>query len=129
LGNGWLCHTGAMHLIWDIARAALDIGRRNLRACWEYDEQEMIEVIINGDVKGARKIIKANEGMMKAMLANLYGDYHQRSSVSVGMKAINEGIESVVKDPLDLAENWKFGSSWNLERTRWSTLAAKTKWL
>lgn len=138
LGNGWLCAPGAMHLMWDIARSAYDIGRRHLRAVWEYDEQEMIETIINGDVKTARKILTANKDLLKGILTSVYNYYHPSQSVKWGMRAIFEGIEAAVKDPLDVEGNWHltdyagcgncggpFGVC--LEGYRWSTLAHTLK--
>lgn len=109
LSNAWLCHPMIMHLTFDLARKALDVGRKDmLKYFWKYDEKKVRDIINSCDVKGARALLKKNKKALVSLLASC--EYKDPQRV---YKLIMEGVESVI-NPESIEDNW------SLNKDKWA---------
>lgn len=111
LSNAWLSHPVIANLVFDLARSAYVFAHKGLLAkYWKGDEKETISVMNSCDVAGAKAILERNSGIFKKIAGSRYGG----NSV-VGQwifDACINGIESVIKDPLDIEGNWNLSGTW-----------------
>lgn len=108
LSNFWLCSPLIYHLVFEIARWAYRLGESGLfQAAWDGSEQETRECINNCDVALAQKIIKRNAGIYNKGFEERWGAY-KKLLITKAMDTIMNGLETVVKDPTDIAGNWYF---------------------
>lgn len=124
LSNAWAFHPGIMHLVWDYARRVVSVGLAKMRFAWDGNEAETIEVVQNCDVPAARKVMKRNEKLIKAILAKAIPTHYE-----IAYDTFMNGMEYIVKDPSDIEGNWHlFDRRWvQLSRgagQNWSTLAS-----
>lgn len=119
LSNFWLCSPAITHLVIDLAREAVKIGFVGVNNLIEADMDAVRACIVEHDVDLARKIIKANRNLYSGLLTYLYRTYRSRvapeDATKYALQAIEGGVETVVKDPMDVAGNW------HLTDGRWRT--------
>ncbi len=113
LSNAWMMHPLAFHMTFDLARMVMSLGYNGVRDKWVASEKETVETIINHDVKQAREILKRNEKVLKGILRGAHGAYDSHADVAA--RIWQNGIESAVKDPTEIAANWELH-----EKTRWA---------
>lgn len=119
LSNYWLCSPLIYHLTFEIARWAYRLGESGVfAAVWDGSEQETRECINNCDVALAEKIIKRNSGVYSKLFERWKGYSGKIDLVSKAMNTIMNGVDVVVKDPEDIAGNWKF------DETNWGPYGA-----
>jgi len=117
LSNFYYGHPALFNVTWDIARKAIQGCSLVVEKAWIADEREVIRVINENDVSGARKILKANKNLLLYWLT--YMGYSSRAAFkayAVGM----QGAETVFKEDWninirDIATNWHLD-----EQTIWS---------
>lgn len=113
LSNAWLCHPLAMNIVYDLARSVCGLARKGLLKGWECDEKETLEIIINNDVKKARKVLARNKQMFR-QICKVIGSigYREDNDLDLAYKVWVKGISSVVKDPKDVVGNWGLDGNW-----------------
>ena len=109
LSNAWLCHPVAMHLVFELARAACGLEYFGMMKHWRCDEKEAIEIITNNDINMARKVLERNLDTFKQLLymTNIFKD-----SIDTLAKVWLSGIDLAVRDVTDLVENWRLDTDW-----------------
>ncbi len=113
LSNAWLFHPAIANIIFDLGRTVYKMGEKNHKL-WDASEEETIEVINTSDVKGARKILKRNEEILKELIKVRFSetDGALNARVDYVYNAIMNGMESIVKDPTDFVKNWNLTGGW-----------------
>lgn len=117
LSSACLTHPGVTNLIFEMARGVLSLVDNDLMKYWVGEDAEVIGVINEGDQKAARKLLKINEDMLKlACCMGRFGvmdrELYQPKFISSTLTMGQQGVETIVKDPEDLAKNWKFEGHW-----------------
>jgi hypothetical protein len=110
LSNAWLAHPLITHMTFDLARAAVGLQLEGLASTWKSDEKETVETIMNHDVKAARGILARNKKVFCGVLKSIGGGYtgHEETAYRVWAN----GMESAVKDPAALYDNWALEGTW-----------------
>ena len=116
LSNFWLCHPAITMLVFDLARATVRFAESGLyNLCWLADEKEVRDIINSCDVQGARKLIKKNLAPLTRIVKSMWG-INSPSAIDAGAKkallAFENGLESVIPYPHDIAGNWQFDKNW-----------------
>lgn len=109
LSNAWLFHPAIANLVVDLSRITCNFGINGFLKYWDATEEETIETVMTCDVKQARKILTKNKDIFKALLAGYYG---AGKATDVGFDTFMNGMEHIIKDPADIAGNWKLNSTW-----------------
>lgn len=104
-----LCHPVAMHVAFDLARAASRIGfAGSLERLWETKGDEQIRSIINDyDVDEARALLKQNDSLLMNILKCCYGvrELHQKM-IAMARSMIYDGVrQSLPTD--DMEKSWR----------------------
>lgn len=114
LSSSVLCHPAIMNLVFDLCRSALKVGAADIQFVWQADEKEIIDTIRGCDVQQARKILTRNKDVFHKILDWGYlikgGDKNLMRKHA--FQAFLNGVESVVKDPTDVAGNWCLDGKW-----------------
>lgn len=114
LSNMWLSHPIIKHIVFDLARKVFMIGHRNITDLWKFDEQKVIQIINTCDVSGARTLLKENEDSFRIILDTVYRGHHSpNAALTYVQHAYMNGIDSIIKDPTDVAGNWHLNKTWN----------------
>ena len=110
LSNAWLMHPVAMHLVFDLARKALNIAYHNMFPVlnWTATEQETIDIITNCNVEAARKVLKDNK---KGLLMLFKATYGNDEPALAAYTSFLNGAESIIADPQNVAKNWQLHRS------------------
>lgn len=103
LSNAWLFHPLIAHLVFDLARSTTTFGYKDFMGHWECDEKETIRIINECDVTAARKVLKKNK---KIMLQIINTRYNNMECAEFVYDVFFHGMDSVLKDPKDIAGNW-----------------------
>ncbi len=103
LSNAWLAHPFILNLVLDFGRKALCFGRDGFLENWSGNEKETIETIANCDVTKAREILARNKDIVMGLLKSSY----KHSDITPLFNGIMNGMESMVKDPTDIENNWR----------------------
>lgn len=112
-----LCHPVVWHLCFDLSRVVVSIGRfLDLDRVWKVKESQVIEIINNVDVKGARKVLERNRGTLADILNKKYTGYTKypdphKKLVPLIMDGAKEHLEVH-----DLAKVWYLSPN-----ARWNT--------
>ena len=102
-----MCNPLVTHLILDLARYAGHIAINNLEEVWENDGDEQVRHIINDyDVNEARKVIKHNLPILKAMLNNCYA-----KNADNALSIITNGAVNTINTTA-MHENWRINGTW-----------------
>jgi len=96
LSNFWATHPALASLAVDLARTFLRMPRAILAS-----QREIVEILNNTDVAGARRVLRENSGIFLAVLERLYG----RGAYAT-WRALLDGPESVRIDPRQVERNW-----------------------
>jgi hypothetical protein len=112
LSNAWLSSPVVAHLVFDLARKALNIGFVGMldQIGFKYDEKEVIRIINTCDVKAAREMMKANEQVYLLIFHTIYW-YYEKNNIPedysrAAFKAFYEGLENLLANPEDITGNW-----------------------
>lgn len=105
LSNFWLCAPYISHLTLDLARAFVAMSLKGLGRYWEAEVEEVVETINNCDVAQARGILGRNILVLRGILKAIYTE----TPAIEAEKVILNGVESFVKDPTAIEENWRLG--------------------
>lgn len=111
LSNAWMFHPMIANVVVDSMRKAMGFGDRDLMKHWKTDEAETIETINKCDYKNARKIMQKNKTLFLQIFKAAYPSYSEKSS-EVIYNMFYDGMESVVKDPTDITNNWLLDAEW-----------------
>lgn len=108
LSNAWLCHPLIAHIVFDLARSAFMLGKRDMLKYWKGNSQETIEVINNHQVDKAREILIRNKDMFFKIVNARYKNEKKANFV---VNIIMNGVESIISKPDDIENNWMLSSS------------------
>lgn len=113
LSNAWLFHPMIMNLVFDMARKIVVFGESGLLKYWQGSEEETVNTIIKCDVVKARKIL-ASEINKKIMCGILMAAYPYLTKLDMEniLNIFQNGMESVIKDPNDIVNNWNLNDKW-----------------
>ncbi len=101
-----MIHPVVMHLILDLTRQAGSLVLRDyLEYCWDFDEDEVRQIINEYDIEEGTKFIKKNEKNLDRLLNNLYYFNSADSKAKKIKDMIYGGVG--VHLPLDMEKNWK----------------------
>lgn len=103
LSNAWMAHPLIFNMVFELARKVVVLENIDLLTTWKTTEQETIECINKCDVKLARKILKRNEKMFKAILYSINKD-RESAMYEIFMR----GMDCIV-DTSDILKNWNEG--------------------
>jgi hypothetical protein len=106
LGSAVLWHPAVTHFALDVCRTAFQLGERGLHGIWKYDPEMVKDVVNRYDVKGCRKILKKNEGVLKVWLKKKYG--LESGGIVKAMGVITKGVGGEIE--LNCEKNWKLQS-------------------
>jgi hypothetical protein len=102
-----LCHPSTFNLMFDLSRTACRMGMQGLNFLWHAEEDEIRTAINECDVRLARKILTRNEKILRRVLEKCSPGYVPVDTwISAGMRAFQEGIHAIVRDPMDVVGNW-----------------------
>lgn len=116
LSNAWLIHPVAAHLVFEIARKAVNMAECGLfEAGWDTTEQETRDVINNCDVKKAQEIMERNKEVMVALLHSIRPVHlpTPKGNMAAGeilFRIILKGFHTVIDQKKTLEENWNIGT-------------------
>jgi hypothetical protein len=108
LSNTWLLHPVIMNLVFDLARGAFAFGDCDMLRFWKANEADVIEVINNCDVKGARKMLKKNATILKQILSHKY----YGPTVNRAFNMIMQGVKKHIPEANDIKGNWNLNTEW-----------------
>lgn len=116
LSNAWLIHPVAAHIVFEIARKAVNMAESGIfEAGWDATEEETRDVINNCNVKGAQEIMERNKEVMVTLLHSIRPVYlpTPKGSMAAGeilFRIIMKGFHSVIDQKKTLEENWNIGT-------------------
>jgi len=112
LSNAWLAHPLITNLVFDMARKAMVVGQKNiLNSIWKYDEEEVVRIINECDVTGARKMLKVNKDIFLKLIKACYN--FNEKNINIVYNIFYKGMDVAVKDCTDIEGNWKLNGSWS----------------
>jgi hypothetical protein len=106
LSGAWLCDPTIAYLVLDLARKALVIGERDLLKLYKGSEKNIVRIINECDVKGARRLLKINKDFYLKIFQSIYGGNSGRDKVAFNTFYV--GANKVLDNPNDIAGNWSF---------------------
>lgn len=117
LSNFWVCAPPISHLVFELFRETIRLAESGMfNLVWMAAPEQVQEVINGCDVKTARMMLTANQhvllGMFKRRWKFTFADIPTSPSkcnegvADAAVKTILTGVESVIKDPLDVEKNW-----------------------
>lgn len=108
LSNAWLSHPAVMHMVFDLTRAICGVVQTgiDLPSLWKTGEEETIRAIQENNVELARKILDENRRVFTQILYTAGSAYQNNDAFDIWSK----GMDSLVKDPKDIAGNWNLDS-------------------
>lgn len=114
LSNAWMLHPAIMNLVFDFGRKVLAFGKNGLRSYWESSEEETIDVVNNCDADRAKIIMERNKPIVMNLLKAACPSYNYTDDRGAKRmyQILQEGIESVVKDPTDIEGAWMVDGKW-----------------
>lgn len=108
LSNAWLCHPSVTHLMFNLARVGLKVGGGGYAEKLGLSTDQIRGIINNCDVRGARKWLNGNIGLLEKLLTN----DGCRSKKDTLKAIVNGGVGDVIKDFHDVGKNWKLDGEW-----------------
>lgn len=113
LSNAWLGSPQIAHVLFDLARAVVDVGTRGLKVeDFGISEVKLQEIINSCDVRAARRFFKDNWDLWRVILMGV-GWGNNPELVGRFKKVILHGVESAFPTYEDIAENWLLDGSWS----------------
>lgn len=113
LSNAWMCHPLAMNMVFDLARSVCGLADEDFLEPWQSSEEETLGIIINNDITRAREVLNRNKEMFRQICKVITGPYYTTDEqLDMAFKVWSNGIDSAVKDPKDLVENWTLDRLW-----------------
>ncbi len=109
LSNAWLFHPVIANIVFDLSRTAAMFGQKNMLKHWNATEQETVECINTCNVDLARQILKRNETLLLRLLDVKLAN---NECSKFALKAIIEGMESIIDEPTDIVGNWGLDKKW-----------------
>lgn len=103
-----LAHPVLLNLAFDIARVAVSIGMKGMGNMWMCSDKEVASTINSHNVLKARRIIKRNNGVLKAILKRRY-------KLSVAAKVLDmiySGAPKYLDDLDDMEAAWRLNRAW-----------------
>lgn len=137
LSNGWLRGPALSHLTFDLVRMSAHAEQQSFLTGWKADEDEVRAAINECDGELARKIIRRNEKLFRALVegmsrcAVLVYPHNDAAYVNAAVRAVYEGIEFIYNDPNNIEFNWNLDGHYNWichsegEPCQWSKIAAR----
>jgi hypothetical protein len=119
LSNAWLASPVIAHLVLNLARCGLKVGKEGLHDKLGLSESEVQGIINNCDVPKAKEWTLNNLPMFAKLLqfdGTIAGPNFKR--------VIEGGMQAIIKDPTDLVANWRLDGEWqvhsNDSRATWA---------
>jgi hypothetical protein len=106
LSNAWLAHPLIYHMTFDLARAVVGMYEEGMDFVWKTSEKATVETIMNHDVDSARKILKENERIFRAVLRAIGHGYATAEGENVAYDIWTKGMEHAIATPDDIEGNW-----------------------
>lgn len=103
LSNFYYCHPAIQQLTWQIARNSIVLANEGFHDMWAADEDEVIETINTCNVKRAKLILQRNVHLFNWMFKS--NGWSEEMADQAYRVALN-GVEAVVKQPDNIADNW-----------------------
>ena len=111
LSNAWLAAPEVAHLVLNLVRSGLKVGKAGYRNCLDIDEQAARDIVNFCDVKAARKYVTKHLPMFYTLLAN-DGVTRDAASERAFKRIVEGGIEAVLLNFEDVERNWMLEGSW-----------------
>lgn len=106
-------HPITWNLLWDLARVVMQVGLKGMEFLWNAEDDETRYIINKYDVDLADRALRRNEPMLRKFLERSYAKtqpetptFNPQAPIDYGVRALYEGIDSVVKNPTDIEGNW-----------------------
>lgn len=122
LSNAWMSHPAIAQFVRETFRLVSGLAQVHMENVFDYQEAEVVDIILNHDVDGAKKLVKRNLSNYTKLykLAHWEGKPTQK-----GLHLLQNSVTEFI-DPLKFEQNWRFGS-WvsdsGLPEARWRTFA------
>lgn len=104
LSNAWMIHPAFANVVFEIARLSFDYGASGVDVLGGQDE--VVRIIQESDVEGARAFITDHESTYKALIAKA-----EAFTYSNPLPAILMGCDKWIKTT-DIEENWALNGYW-----------------
>jgi hypothetical protein len=122
LSNAWLTHPAITHFVFELARKAMQFGQADLNGLIKGDDKDIQRIINTCDVQAAKEFVATNHALFNKLLECMYsgagGSRAGESKVGAagcakwGFHLIENGINSVIEEPKNLAKNWALDGNW-----------------
>jgi Phage phiEco32-like COOH.NH2 ligase-type 2 len=112
LSNAWMCHPLTMNMVFDLGRSVCGLAEEDLLDGWQCEEKEMIQIVMENDIAGARAILDRNKDMFKQILKVITGTFYTDAYLETAFNAWRNGVKSIVENPADLVKNWDLERTW-----------------
>lgn len=111
LSNAWLRHPALAHLTFDLCRLGSNFGFKGFHSLWKGNPADVPQIIVEGDVPAARKLIKTNENLFKNIIETKYAGLSAAGTggnkgFDAALAVMMEGAHSFMKAPDDIEANW-----------------------
>lgn len=111
LSNAVVCHPMITHLCFELARKSVVFGEKGFNKFWNATEEETVNCIQNCDVELAHKIMERNKATILKVFKAAY-HYLTDKQLENAYHIFYDGVEAAIKNPADLAANWKLDGGW-----------------
>lgn len=119
LSNAWLCHPAVAQFTRELFRQVSGLAMARVEDVFDYTEEEVVRIILDHDVDGAKKLVKRNAVNYTTLLT---GCGWTKRCVDKGVTMMQTSVTDFV-NPLAIEENWRFKDLWTgnsgLPNTRW----------
>lgn len=92
LSNAWMMHPAVAHYTLSLVRKGLQLGLENLHGVFDYREEDIPQIIMQGDLDAAKKLIQRNIGLYSILM-----DREIKLSAAIRHKG---GPEKLLKESL-----------------------------
>lgn len=111
LSSSLLAHPMITHLMFELAVKALVFGEKGYLKYWNAREEEIVNCVQNCDVDLAHSIMERNKPILLNLFKAAY-PYLGDDGLERAYKLFYEGMETAVKDPMDVEANWRLNGIW-----------------
>lgn len=119
LSNAWLAAPEVAHLVLNLVRSGLKVGKAGYRSYLDIDEQAARDIVNFCDVKAAREYVTKHMSMFYTLLAN-DGVTRDANSERAFKMIVEGGIEAVLPNFEDVERNWVLEGPWSGESNEMS---------
>jgi len=107
-----LSHPAILNLAFEMTRGIIALVDCNAQDLWVSDRDETIGVINENNQKAARALITRNKELLTILTQIGRFESNNRKWGNKVYNIAMNGIDSVIMDPGDFVNNWKFNGGW-----------------